>query len=256
MSGYKWAWNQSSCHRELVTGALEVEHPVLFVTKTLCSGISGLYAGETENMSYHLLTSQCAERGPQDLLSSLNSRSTSDILCSVLCILHLLISAPPHPPPSRSALLPWRPSTRNGGTEKTGTQQTRVIAILPPALSSEVEENTLVTSNTAFHCTELLCEGSLINVQPTQINSDWRLIDEDWCDQSGAAGGGWISRRSTPGGIDSSPLRDGLSPMTPQHNHSTVTQHTEYDTLSYRQQLVHVILYWEGKEFTESDEFK
>lgn len=66
ISGYKWVWSCSCCHRELVTGGLEVEHPVPIVTKKsgmnyhhsfipasqeetvgrlLCTGISGLYKG-------------------------------------------------------------------------------------------------------------------------------------------------------------------------------------------------------------------
>lgn len=160
-------------------------------------------------MSNHLLTSQRAERRPQDLLSSLNSRSTSDIYA--LCYAFSTCwSRPSSPPPSRYALLPWRPSMRNGGTEKTGSEQTRVTAVVPPALSSEVEENTSVTSNTAFRCLQH-CVGVLMNCWVSQTHPHKQRLATDrwglmWSERS--CWRGWISRRWTPGGTGPPPLRD------------------------------------------------
>ena len=78
MSGLKWVWSWSCCHRELVTATLEVEHPVPIVT-TECDinyhrsfylplrkpGNTGrdnwiIPTNNIENMPYLLLTAQCA----------------------------------------------------------------------------------------------------------------------------------------------------------------------------------------------------
>lgn len=152
----------------------------------------------------------------------------------MLCVMHSPpVDPPPPPPPSGSALLPWRPSMRNGGTEETGTQQTRVIAILPPALSSEVEENTLFTPNTAFHCWRH-CVSVLMNCC-VSADSTWnphrQTASDAWSMRTDVIRAELLEADESAGGRLQvgriHPHREIDSPPT-----HTATQHTKYTKLS------------------------